>query len=254
MVFGLVALSWTRAWGGAVPWALVAAGWVAAVAALAAASAWACLRGFAPAYCRLRSAKSAVALTFDDGPDPESTPRVLDELGRHGAHATFFVVGTKAAAYPQLLQRMIREGHEVACHGHRHDWRALLSVRRVTADLAACVEAVTAATGSRPRYYRPPYGVTTPALGVALTSSGLDLVGWSRRSWDTMGRDSPAARAARLGARVEPGDIILLHDAPERQGGRTPAGPDMLALVLSHLATRRLRAEAVGGIERGAPV
>ena len=197
-------------------------------------------QGFVPVICRGRADRQAVALTFDDGPDPATTPQVLELLAKHHARATFFVIGEKALAHPELLRRIRDAGHEVATHGFRHDWRAILTPDRARAQVQRGIDSVLAALGTLPKFFRPPYGVATPALAVALRCSSIAVVGWSVRTHDGSGRGDPAERARWTIATMKPGDIILMHDAPETPGGRMPLGPVMLPLVLQGLRDRGL--------------
>jgi peptidoglycan/xylan/chitin deacetylase (PgdA/CDA1 family) len=154
-----------------------------------------------------------VALTFDDGPHAEGTPAVLEELARHGATATFFVVGEQVAQRPALAREIVDAGHEVAVHGYRH---TLLLRRRVGAladDLDRAVGVIADATGVVPVLYRPPYGV--------FSSGGLAHVrarGWRPLLWSTWGRDWERRATAQSIARratkgLGPGDVVLLHDS-----------------------------------------
>jgi peptidoglycan-N-acetylglucosamine deacetylase len=218
-----------------------ALGFVALVAGLTIAASRLRSQGFVKAVCHGRADSGAVALTFDDGPDPATTPAVLDLLAEHGAHATFFVIGEKALAHPDLLRRMRERGHEVATHGFRHDWRALLTPDRALSQVQRGLDSVLGALGTPPRYFRPPYGVATPALAVALARCPLTVVGWSVRTHDGSGQGDAAERARWTVATAEPGDVILMHDAPEIPGGRMPLGPAMLPMVLTGLRDRGLK-------------
>jgi peptidoglycan/xylan/chitin deacetylase (PgdA/CDA1 family) len=155
-----------------------------------------------------------VALTFDDGPDPTSTPRFLDALDSLGARATFFVLGERAARHPRLTREIASRGHELAVHGWAHDpaWRPAL-VREVRG-IRRAAAVIAAAGGASPRWYRPPYGILTGGRLVAARRAGLRPVLWS--AW---GRDWAAgATAASVRATVERdlrgGGTVLLHDAP----------------------------------------
>ena len=177
-----------------------------------------------------------VALTFDDGPDPETTPLVLDALGR--CRATFFVVGEKARAHPELIAAMRAAGHQVASHGERHCWRAMTGVtsaRRLVLDGLRTLRELGVESGL---YFRPPYGLMIPPLVVATREAGVTVVGWSRRSFDTVRRDSPEGFTRKLAACVKNGDIVLLHDAPERRGERPPLGVTAAAFLVAELAAR----------------
>ena len=167
------------------------------------------------ALCRAESADKVVALTFDDGPDADSTPRVLDLLKRYDVRATFFVVGEQARQNPELIHRMVAEGHTVAGHSYYHlPQSALWSSQRYTEELFRCNDVVARLTGLRMRLYRPPFGVTNPPIARAVKNLGLIPVGWSVRSLDTItkNRDRVVDRVMRG---LRGGDVILLHDRLE---------------------------------------
>jgi len=153
-----------------------------------------------------------VALTFDDGPEPQTTPLVLDALAELGLKATFFVLGERAAAHPELLRRMAEEGHEVALHGHQHRHHWLRPTPWVGADMARARAAVTEALGSPPHLFRPPWGMVTAGTLWAVRRSGLRLALYDVESGDWL-RDGPAAIERRVLGRVRPGSVVLLHDA-----------------------------------------
>ncbi len=226
--------------GGRVPgWPEVAGG-ASLLGALAYAAADLSSGGFVRAVVRGPSAQRAVALTFDDGPDPETTPRVLATLAEEHARATFFVLAEKAARQRELVARIQGAGHEIASHGERHDWRLYLTPRRGRESLARAQAAFAELLGTPPSYFRPPYGVATPALRSAVAALGLTVVGWSIRTRDAGRRGDPERCTATTLARARPGSIILLHDAPERVGGRLPLGPRMLPALLAGLRERGL--------------
>lgn len=167
------------------------------------------------ALCRAESAEKVVALTFDDGPDADSTPRVLDLLKRYDVRATFFVVGEQARQNPELIHRMVAEGHTVAGHSYYHlPQSTLWSSQRYTEELFRCNDVVARLTGLRMRLYRPPFGVTNPPIARAVKNLGLIPVGWSVRSLDTItkNRDRVVDRVMRG---LRGGDVILLHDRLE---------------------------------------
>lgn len=160
-------------------------------------------------------------LTFDDGPDPEGTPAVLDALGAAGARATFFVVGRHVSEQPDLVRRIESQGHEVALHGMEHRRHDALSAREAERELAAGIEAIEAATGHRPAWYRPPFGASSPTLLAACASLELRLAYWS--AWGQDWEDSTPAEIAALVERdLSPGAIVLLHDSA-RYGQRAAA-------------------------------
>lgn len=184
--------------------------------------------------------RAEVALTFDDGPDPEITPRVLDALAARGAVATFFVIGRHAEAHPALVARMLEEGHGVANHSYAHP--RLLNLRRGRA-MAAEIEAgerVLRALGGPVRpLYRPPIGLKNPPLGRIARARGLQVVLWSLHGRDTR-VTPPEAIAARVLGRVRGGDIVLLHDGHDRGGPPRAATPAAVAAILEGLAARGL--------------
>lgn len=188
-------------------------------------------------YLRMRSrarrAGRRVALTFDDGPDPQRTPAVLDLLARQGVRATFFVVGARAEAHPELVRRMVAEGHVVGNHSYTHSWRfPLRSLGRTVEELRRTGEVLHRITGQQPRLFRPPFGVTNPTIARAVRRLGLDPVGWSIRSLDTMGQ-SPERVAARILRRLHPGAVILLHD-------RCAGSERLIGLLVEGLRSRGL--------------
>ncbi|HIV32813.1 MAG TPA: polysaccharide deacetylase family protein [Candidatus Alistipes excrementigallinarum] len=183
--------------------------------------------------CRARRAGRRVALTFDDGPDLQRTPAVLDLLARQGVRATFFVVGARAEAHPELVRRMVAEGHVVGNHSYTHSWRfPLRSLGRTMEELRRTGEVLHRITGRQPRLFRPPFGVTNPTIARAVRRLGLDPVGWSIRSLDTMGQ-SPERVAARILRRLHPGAVILLHD-------RCAGSERLVGLLVEGLRSRGL--------------
>lgn len=172
---------------------------------------------FGRAFTRGVSRTRQVALTYDDGPDPGTTPALLDLLRQRGAPAAFFCVGTKVERYPEIARRCHCEGHLLANHSHRHAWNTNFLVGRfLHRELEACQEAIEVAAGVRPAHYRPPFGLTNHALSNVARRTGLCLVGWDVRSFDTSNLSSDAV-AQRVLRRVRCGSIVLLHD-----GGLSP--------------------------------
>ena len=171
-------------------------------------------QGLGPVLTRFQTERREVWLTIDDGPDPEDTPRVLEVLARHGAHATFFVVGERVARHVPLVQEIVRRGHEVAHHTHTHPeatfW--LASSARVERELDSTL-AVLRPIGVVPRWFRAPVGIKNLFLWTATASRGMRVVGWTVRSWDSVARD-PEAVAKSVLKRVRPGSILLFHEGP----------------------------------------
>ncbi|MFF9814746.1 polysaccharide deacetylase family protein [Streptomyces sp. NPDC014006] len=154
-----------------------------------------------------------IALTFDDGPDPVSTPRFLDALDELEVRATFFVLGARAAAHPGVLRETVRRGHEVAVHGWAHARPWLPAPVRDARDVRAAVAAVRDLTGCRPRWYRPPYGILTSGRWAAARAAGLRPVLWSAWGLDWTADATPASVRATVAAQLRGGGTILLHDS-----------------------------------------
>jgi peptidoglycan-N-acetylglucosamine deacetylase len=181
-----------------------------------------------------------VALTFDDGPDPATTPRVLDALDAAKARATFFVIGKKAQAHPELVREILRRGHEVGVHSFEHDRLfSLRSARRVKADLERAVAVLTKITGTRPTLFRPPIGHTNPTIARVVDALDLTVIGWSVSARDGRAGASATAVLRRILSRVDDGSIVLMHDAAER-GDHTPIAPEVLPEILRQLDDKRL--------------
>ncbi|MFL6056518.1 MAG: polysaccharide deacetylase family protein [Actinoallomurus sp.] len=153
-----------------------------------------------------------VALTFDDGPDPDSTPRFLDELRRLDCRATFFVVGETLRRHPEVGRRIVADGHEIAVHGWRHRYTLLTRPGRVTAEMGRAADLVAAVTGVQPVWYRPPYGVLSTEALAAARRHRLRPVLWTAWGRDWTGSASPASVLATLSPDVRGGATILLHD------------------------------------------
>ncbi len=167
---------------------------------------------FLPIVSRGRSGKQAVAVTFDDGPDPLSTPALLALLERYRFKATFFVAGEKAAAYPGLIRDMIRQGHSVGNHTYSHDPLILLKGSRRLSDEIEATQKVLRDLGITALAFRPPVGVTSPLLPGVLNRLNLFAVNFSCRGYD-LGNRRLSRLAERILKRVRPDDIVLLHDA-----------------------------------------
>ncbi len=167
-----------------------------------------------------------VALTFDDGPDPAWTPRVLDLLAEKRVRGSFFLVGERAARAPEVVRRIGAEGHEVASHAWTHRSLWLLGPRATESAVGRTHELLTALTGRAPRHFRPPWGMVNAALYGALRRHGERLVFWSLQPEGL--RPVPAERQARhVLERAHPGAIVDLHDAEGR-----PAAPERLLIAL----------------------
>lgn len=187
-------------------------------------------------------ARNEVALTFDDGPNPELTPRVLDILDAHGARATFFCIAEKAARHPELTREIARRGHAVENHSNAHEHTfAFLMLAGLRRDLTAAQTTILALTGAAPRFFRPPMGFRNPLLDPVLHDMGLRLVSWTRRGYDTNPRHV-ATVAERLENGLAAGDILLMHDGQAAlTAAGTPVVLDVLPRLLGTLQRRGLK-------------
>jgi peptidoglycan/xylan/chitin deacetylase (PgdA/CDA1 family) len=169
------------------------------------------------------------ALTFDDGPDPRFTPPLLDLLERHGARATFFVVGQRARQHPALLERAHRAGHAVGCHSWDHRAFPCLSGRERRRQLRACRDALG---GRGQSLFRPPYGLQNLPSRLDALRAGHEVIGWSVDVGDWFQPDPASMVRAALRA-IRPGAILLFHDAlaqPIHPGARDDRGAMLHAL------------------------
>jgi peptidoglycan/xylan/chitin deacetylase (PgdA/CDA1 family) len=200
---------------------------------------------FVDVVSRGPATSGAVALTFDDGPHPDHTRRVLDALDAVGAKATFFLIGRKVAAYPEVVADIARRGHEIGLHGYEHSYSFNMhEERRIMLDLEKTRDAVQRAAGVRSTMFRPPVGITSPRVRVAVRALDLDVIGWSTRAFDGAGRPSAEQATSRIAKGLEPGAIVLLHDAMERTD-EAPATVEALPGILRALKDRGLRAVTV---------
>lgn len=159
---------------------------------------------------RGRRGARRVALTFDDGPG-DDTAAVLEALRRHGARATFFCVGARAAARPELVRRLVESGHEIGNHTHEHCQLHRLGRAEIARQIDLAQEALIRAGAPPPRWFRAPHGFKSPLLPALLRRRGLRLCAWTRGVWDT---DCPGADviARRAAVHLRDGAILLLHD------------------------------------------
>ena len=182
-----------------------------------------------------------VAITFDDGPDPRYTPVVLDILKQHNVRACFFVLGEKARAYPELVLRMKREGHEVASHGFRHHIPWLLGPRGIIREVREASRVIEEITGSPPRLYRPPWGLFNLFSLLHSLLFGQQVVLWSFLSWDWSRLCTPESIARKVLSRVHDGSILVFHDSDDTPGAARGASAKMLRalpVILSELEKR----------------
>jgi peptidoglycan/xylan/chitin deacetylase (PgdA/CDA1 family) len=170
-----------------------------------------------------------IALTFDDGPDPASTPHVLEELDRHGLRATFFLLGAHVAPAVGVVRELVSSGHELAVHGWDHRATPLVRGDRLADQLRRARDVVEDAGGQRVEWYRPPYGALSPTTFRAAEAAGLRTVLWSAWGRDWERRATSASVHRTLDRTLEPGGTVLLHDTD-----RTSA-PDSWRVTLTAL-------------------
>lgn len=190
-------------------------------------------RLFAPVLSRLPTREPVVWLTIDDGPSDDTGP-ILDLLDAHGAKATFFLVGERAARRPELVREIVRRGHEVGNHSQRHPqaWFWALGPVRMRREVAEAQGVLTALAGTPPRWFRAVVGMANPFLAAPLREHGLARVAWSARGFDAL-EPEPREVVARIGRDLRPGAIVLLHE-----GAGHGRSVEVLELVLERLAER----------------
>lgn len=158
------------------------------------------------------TSRPEIALTFDDGPDPDSTPRVLDALSAANVPATFFVLASRVQLFPGVLEKVVAAGHEIALHGLDHRAYIDFSPQELAARTARARAIVEEASGTRLRWVRPPYGKLTLRGWAALERMGLDAVLWGPSLWDSR-EASDTERIDRALTGAASGSIVLAHDA-----------------------------------------
>ncbi len=230
----VVAVGWGLAQPAMWPWVLASV--VANHLLITAAGLWPRSRCLGPNITQLgplARARGELALTIDDGPDPEVTPAVLDALDAHGIRATFFCIAERALQHPALVQAIMARGHSVQNHSFRHPHAfSLYGPRRLLAEVSQAQRALTDLTGVAPTCFRPPAGLRNPFLDPVLHRLGLHLVSWTRRGYDT--RESNSAKVLeRLTKGLAPGDILLVHDGHAAHDG---SGQAVILDVLPGLA------------------
>lgn len=202
---------------------------------LTAAGLWPRSKMLGPNWTRLPSgvaSSGAVALTFDDGPDPAITPRVLALLDEYGAKATFFCIGQRVEQHADLAREIVQRGHAIENHSQRHLHHfSFLGLRGLANEIERAQEIIATVAGERPRFFRAPAGLRSPLLDPVLTRLDLRLASWTRRGFDTV-THNPDSVFARLTRNATGGDILVLHDG---HGARTRSGSPVIVEVLPRL-------------------
>lgn len=201
------------------------------------------------AFCRERTTGKVVYLTFDDGPvrgeryadvlrNTACTTGVLDVLRKHGARATFFIIGKNISGNENIVRQALADGHELGIHSWSHaNTFPLYSTSRMSEDILRCKKTLEALSGEEVRLFRPPFGVVNPTIARSVKLLGLQTVGWSIRSFDTMHCNRPdweSSVADRIMRHLHPGAVILLHD-------RLPEAPALLSTLLDRLTAAGYR-------------
>ena len=239
------------AWPPSVPWAL--GGVALNHAVLTGAGLWPRSDWLGPNVTRLPAAaaqRGEIALTIDDGPDPELTPQVLDLLDAHGGQrASFFCIAERARRHPALVREIVARGHSVQNHSlaHRHGF-SLLGPRSMAAEVERAQALLADLTGRAPSCFRAPAGLRNPFLDPVLHRLGLQLVSWTRRGFDTRDRD-PQRVLGRLVRGLAAGDILLLHDghaARSAASGRAVV-LDVLPTLLERCCAQGLKSVSLEG-------
>ncbi|WP_459953731.1 polysaccharide deacetylase family protein [Paenibacillus pini] len=188
-----------------------------------------------------QSQQAEVAFTFDDGPDPCYTPELLDLLKQFEVKATFFVLGSKAEQYPDLIRRIHDEGHQIGIHNYTHTCNLVIcpwKIKRQHIDRTADI--IEAIIGERPSSYRPPWGILNLADLLWLRKS-YQIVLWSVMGWDWKRQESSHKLTDRLLRNIKPGSIVLLHDSGDTAGADVDAPKQMLEglrIVLQELKSK----------------
>jgi len=186
---------------------------------------------FVHVICRIKTPNKIIALTFDDGPDPANTPFILEILKENNVEAAFFCIGAHIDENPGLLHRVFDAGHLIGNHTYsHHTWFDLFPAKKMLDDIKRMDQSTARAVDKKPKLFRPPYGVTNPAISRAIVNGNYTPVGWSVRSYDTVIKDERRL-LARVTSRLKPGAIFLFHD-------RCPATVAILPEFISYVKSK----------------
>lgn len=166
---------------------------------------------FVTSICSIKDGNNEIALTFDDGPDRELTPQILDILNEYGAKATFFCIGSKLKGNEDIIQRMLNEGHAIGNHSYEHSFNfPMWSAKRIKQSIQKTDAIISELSGVDCTIFRPPFGITNNLIAIALKQLGKKSIGWSIRTKDTC--NTPDKVVAKVRKNLAPGSIVLLHD------------------------------------------
>lgn len=181
--------------------------------------------------CNGSSKEKIIALTFDDGPEPLLTENILDVLKKNKIQAAFFFIGNKMEKHPDVVKRVVADGHIIGNHSYSHHrWFDLFPRKKMVAELQQTNNIAAKITGKKIKFFRPPYGVTTPVLAKAINALGFETIGWNIRSFDTVIKD-PSRLPERISQRLRNGAILLLHDT-------APATQQSLQTIIDRIGQR----------------
>ncbi len=193
--------------------------------------------GYGPVARRFRTSERTVWLTIDDGPDPQTTPDLLDVLAAHRARASFFCIGRRVAWNAGLARRIATGGHTLENHSFSHPsalfWA--LPACMVRSEIVRCQHAIASATGTQPHWFRSPVGMTNEHVHPVAAAAWLRVAGWSADGRDGLPGRDPAIVVSRVLRQVAPGAILLIHEGPGRRAA------EVADLLLAELAARDLR-------------
>jgi peptidoglycan/xylan/chitin deacetylase (PgdA/CDA1 family)/2-polyprenyl-3-methyl-5-hydroxy-6-metoxy-1,4-benzoquinol methylase len=198
-----------------------------------------CLGFFLPIICRGGKDLGAVALTFDDGPDPATTPALLELLAQYGARATFFVTGLNASAHPDLIRLILSRGHTIGNHSYSHSPLLMLKSGATLRREISSAQALLRGFGITPLAFRPPVGITNPRLWRALLETGMCCVNFSCRAFDA-GNRRVKGLSEKILKKARSGDIILLHDVNPGNGFDAGAWIREIEAIIAGLKKKEL--------------
>lgn len=178
-------------------------------------SAFICSNFYLRATCKIPTGKRQICLTFDDGPDPVETKKVLQVLKKHDVKAAFFIIGKKAENQQDILNQMIADGHIIGNHSYQHHFFSPLKLPGlIEREIKLTKDLIEQFSPEGKHYFRPPFGVTNPMIARAVKRIKPEVIGWSLRSFDTVTKN-PERLLQRLIRKTKPGSIVLLHDRIE---------------------------------------
>lgn len=208
---------------------------------------------FLPVICRGSRTANAVSLTFDDGPDPETTPALVKLLDKYRVKAAFFVTGKKAEKHPEIIRQILGSGHLIGNHTYSHDiWIMLKPAKILEAEIAKA-QKIFEKSEIQPAAFRPPAGIVNPALKSILEKYRMDCVLYSCRGPD-MGNRRINGLAKRIARKIRPGDIVLLHDGcPETKRFKPDVWIKEIEEILKVIEKKGFRIKSLGQLT-GRPV